>query len=93
MFFRDGIQVIDRFKEARLGALAGLVDGFFDWLLDTVDGFGNLTRHFNFLGYLFVGPVDAGDIGEEIKGELSVVAQKCCDGNGGLWRQAQRVLR
>ena len=93
MLLRDRIQVIDRLKIARLDALARLFDGFFDGLLDAVDGLRNLTRYFNFFRDLFVGPVDSGDIGKKIEGQLGVVAQKRRHGDGGLRRKAQRVLR
>ena len=93
MLLRDRNRVVDRFKIARLDALAGFVDGFFDRLLDAVDGLRDLTCYFHFFRDLFVGPIDAGDVGKKIEGQFGVVAQKRRDGDGARGCEPQRVLR
>ena len=97
VLLRNRKKVVDHFKTAGLDVLARFFNGFFDGLLDfpfgTVDGFGHLTRYFHFLRYLFVGPVDAGDIGEKIEGQLGVVTQERRHGDGAFGRKAQGVLQ
>ena len=94
----DRIEVIDRFKESGLDALAGLVDGFLDLLVNfrplrTLDRLCDRTCHFHFFRNLFVGPVNSGDVGKKIEGQFCVVAQKRCDSDSVFRRQPQRVLR
>ncbi len=92
VLFGDREEVIDSLKIAGLDTLARLVDGFFDLLLDTVDGLRDGARHFYFFADLLVEPVDAGDVGEEIEGQFRIVAQKLRDLERLTVREQQRVL-
>ena len=93
MLFRDGIKVIDGLKAARHDALARLFDGFLDLLLDALYDLRDLMCYFHFFRDLLVGPVDAGDVGEKVKGQIRIVAQECRHGESARGRKAQRVLR
>ena len=97
MLLLDGIKVIDGLKAARLNAFARLFHGFFHLLVDfpfrAIDGFRHRVRDLHFFRNLFVGPVHSGNIGEEVEGEIRIVAQKGRHDNGARGREAQRVLR
>jgi len=68
------IEVIDGLQAARLETPPRLFDSLLDRLFHTFHSLQDLTRNFNFLRDLFVGPIDTRDVGEEVKRELGVIA-------------------
>jgi hypothetical protein len=92
-FLATGIKVIDRLKTARLDALAGLFDGFFDLSARRRRRFRHRARYFHFFRDLFVGPVDSGDVGEKSKASSASSRRNVATATALARREAQRVLR
>ncbi len=89
----DGKEMIDSFKVAGLDVLAGFVDGLFNGLLDAVDRLGHRARYFDLFGDFFVGPIDAGGVGEKIEGSSESSRRNLATATACAGSEQQRVLR